>query len=349
MRSGIIFAFAVSFLAPACAAQEPAKRPDLAGTWTNESLTTLSRPRGVAELVVSEERAKELIPLYETIGFVAEGAPVEETSDPKDGAPKAGDSDFGVKAYDQFWVSPGDNLARVKGEYRTSFVVDPANGRVPFLPRRPRSSRDYSEGERYQSGIGGNEGPDVLPLWERCLIGFSNTGGPGMLPALYNNTYQFIQTDDHVVFVIEMNHDARVVPTFESAEKARASHLPNAIKPWLGDSVGWYEDDALVVETTNMKPAQAAEVSIPISDSGRIVERFTRISPTEIFYQFEVEDPTLYSQPWRAELSFYTTKERQFEYACHEGNHAMTGILAGGREKEREAANTAKAKSAKRG
>jgi hypothetical protein len=158
-----------------------------------------------------------------------------------------------------------------------------------------------------------------------------------MMGTLYNSTYQFVQTDDHVMISVEMAHDARIVPTFASAAEAQANRRPAELEQWFGDSVGWYEGGTLIVETVNIKPLQMEQSSVPISPTGVITERFIKYSPTEIVYQFSVDDPDLYSQPWTAELSFHATDGRMYEYACHEGNYAMPGILAGARRAEREA------------
>ncbi|MEX0619326.1 MAG: hypothetical protein WD180_10275, partial [Pseudohongiellaceae bacterium] len=126
--------------------------------------------------------------------------------------------------------------------------------------------------------------------------------------------------------------------TFDSAEEARANTRPAVLQQWLGDSRGWYEGDTLVVETINIHPEQMAQSSIPITEDGRIIERFSRYSETEIVYQFTVEDPHLYTRPWTAELSYHATEGPVYEYACHEGNYALPGILAGARRQEMEAA-----------
>jgi len=223
------------------------------------------------------------------------------------------------------------------GEFRTSYVIDPPNGQIPRLAEPLYDLNRKNFGYRYLTGIGDSSGPEALPLAERCLIGFGNTAGPGMMGTLYNSTYQFVQTDDHVMISVEMAHDARIVPTFASAAEARANRRPAELEQWFGDSVGWYEGGTLIVETVNIKPLQMEQSSVPISPTGVITERFTKYSPTEIVYQFSVDDPNLYSQPWTAELSFHATDGRMYEYACHEGNYAMPGILAGARRAEREA------------
>lgn len=329
----ILGLFGLAMVLVTCPTAVGQQLPDLTGTWTNASLTTLNRPAGIDRLILSKSEADALVAKITIAGFAPEGAPTEDFSNPDAGAPTRGSTDFGVKAYDQFWVAPGEQLALVKGEFRSSYVVDPPNGRVPmradYASQRPASAR-------YVTGVGGNEGPEAPPLSERCLIGFGNTGGPGMLSTLYNNTYQIVQAPDHVMILVEMVHDARIVRTFASAPEARRAHRPDAMKPWLGDSVGWYEGGTLVVETINIRPEQVLASAIPVSPSGRITERFTRVADGEIFYEFSVDDPAAYSSPWRAELSFYATKERVYEYACHEGNHAMEGILGGARRLERE-------------
>jgi hypothetical protein len=159
-----------------------------------------------------------------------------------------------------------------------------------------------------------------------------------MMGTLYNSTYRFVQTDDYVVIEVEMVHDARIVPIYANAAEARANLRPAALQQWFGDSRGWYENGELVVETVNINPQQMAQSSVPITAAGKITERFSRYSETEIVYQFTVEDANLYSQPWTAELSFHASEGPMYEYACHEGNYAMPGILAGARRLEAEQA-----------
>lgn len=310
-------------------AQE-SSRPDLEGIWTNASLTNLQRPAGVEELVVSAERARIIAastPIAGIEGGLDEGDGVNDL-------PARGADDFGVRAYNNFWVDPGSNLARVMGEYRTSYIIDPPDGRVPWLdnPRFDFSRANF--GARYATGVADFSGPEAFPVSERCLIGFGNKAGPGMMGALYNNTYQFVQTDDYVMILVEMVHDARIIPIFESAAQARANRRPAAHQPWFGDSVGWYEGDELVVETVNINPQQLSQSTVPVTRQGRITERFSRYSDDEMLYRFIVEDSNLYQQPWTAELGFYATEDRLYEYACHEGNYSMPGSLAGARTLE---------------
>ncbi len=325
-------------------AASQAARPDLTGTWTNASLTPLQRAAGVKDLVVDEATAARIVSGANVAGFDVRGGQsraAKEFSDPNKGAPKQGGDDFGVKAYDNFWVTPGDNLAKVKGEYRTSNVVDPPSGQIPYTEAaRPLLAQRAKGGVRYATGIGGNSGPEDTNISERCLLGFGQTGGPGMMSVLYNNTHQIVQSPDHVTIVVEMAHDARIIPIFDTPEEARKNHKPAVIKPWLGDSVGWYEDGALVIETRNVNRWQQASGAFAMTDNTVVTERLSRYSPTEIFYTFTVEDPVLYSQPWKAELSFHPSKGKQYEYACHEGNYAMPGMLLGERLLEEQKART---------
>ena len=310
-----------------------ADRPDLEGIWTNASLTNLTRPTGVESLIVSPEEAlaiSAVTPIAGLEGGLDEGDGINNT-------PEAAGDDFGTRAYNNFWVSPGSNLALVKGEYRSSYIVNPENGRVPRLENPVFDFERASFGTRYATGVGDFRGPEAFPNSERCLLGFGNKAGPGMMGALYNNTYQFVQTDDYVMIVVEMVHDARIIPMFDSAIEARATRRPVELEQWFGDSVGWYEDDALVIETVNINPQQMSQSSVPITKEGRITERFSRYADNEIFYQFTVEDSNIYLQPWTAELSFYATEGGMYEYACHEGNYSMPGSLAGARRLEMDA------------
>lgn len=315
-----------SALAVSAAAQAQT-RPDLEGFWTNQSVTKLERPQGVDKLIVTEAEGIELERRNVWNRQYAAQAGVVDVTKP----PEAGAAEFGTQGYNAFWIDPGRRLASVKGGYRTSMVVDPPNGRVPWKP----DARQISQQQSGKPPIGRFDGIETRPLAERCLMSFSNAGGPVMLNGLYNNTYQFVQAPDHVMILVEMNHDARIIPTFASREEALRNRRPDVIQQWMGEAVGWYEDGALVVETTNANPWQRAM----ITTTGKVTERFTRDSKDQIFYEFTVDDPTLYTQPWKGEMSFTTSQEPLYEYACHEGNHAMSGILAGARELEAQGRN----------
>ena len=306
-------------------------RPDLGGVWTNASLTNLTRRSGVESLVVSAEVALVMaasVPIGGIEGGFDDGDGVNNT-------PEVAGDDFGTRAYNHFWVDPGSNLALVKGEYRTSYIVNPENGQVPRLENPTTDFQRTSFGSRYVTGVGNADGPEALPISERCILS-EGKAGPAMRSGLYNNTYQFVQTDDYVMIEVEQMHDARIIPTFDSAEEARANRRPEVLQQYMGDSVGWYEDGVLVVETLNVNPQQMQQSATAITKNGKITERFMRYSDTEIVYRFTVEDSDLYSQPWTAELSFHATDGRLYEYACHEGNYSMPGTLAGARRLEAE-------------
>lgn len=307
--------------------------PDLGGLWTNAALTRLARPEGVEPLVVTAIQAQQI-----ATGTSIAGLPAGEFEAPDSGdsPPAAGSEDFGLRAYNDFWIDPGSSLARVKGEFRSSYIIDPDNGQIPHLesPRAEFQRRNF--GVRYATGVGDMSGPEALPLAERCLIGFGNTAGPGMMGTLYNSTYRVVQTDDYLVIEVEMVHDARIIPLYPDADTARANLRPAELQPWFGDSRGWYEDGQLIVETVNINPKQMEQSAVPITAGGKITERFSRYSETEIVYQFTVDDDNLYARPWTAELSFHATEGPLYEYACHEGNYALPGILAGARRQEAE-------------
>jgi hypothetical protein len=317
---------------------QTSERPELTGVWTNAALTRMTRPANVDKLIVSAAEAQQIIASTSVAGLpVGEFEAATETTDTV-APPAAGGDDFGLRAYNDFWIDPGSALARVKGEYRSSYIIVPENGQIPHLASPTADFERRNFGVRYATGVGDMSGPEAMPLAERCLLGFGNTAGPGMMGTLYNSTYRFVQTDDYVVIEVEMVHDARIVPIYANAAEARANLRPAALQQWFGDSRGWYENGELVVETININPQQMAQSSVPITAAGKITERFSRYSDTEIVYQFTVEDANLYSQPWTAELSFHAGDGQMYEYACHEGNYAMPGILAGARRLEAEQA-----------
>ena len=324
----------VALAAEAQVQRTPWGTPEFSGVWSNASLTQLTRDRGVDKLVVTEDEAQEII-------AARGGLRADKTwnkaqySNPEAGAPEKGDDDFGVKGYDSFWLASGDTFARVKGELRSSYIVDPPSGQAPYIDPAKVQKEQRQRASDYALGNADYDGPEATTIAERCLIGFSNTGGPGMLSAGYNNNYQFVQTQDHLMILVEMAHDARIIPIFDTAQRARASHKPAAITPWLGDSVAWWEGDTLVAETTGVNEKQGSVSAFRISPTGKVTERFTRLNNTEVFYEFIVDDPVYYTKPWKAELSFHP-QSRVYEYACHEGNYGLEGILLGARLNERK-------------
>jgi hypothetical protein len=205
---------------------------------------------------------------------------------------------------------------------------------APFIDEVARPRRDNgpiaSEDQRRAAAAAAAasrsyEGPESRSVGERCLVGFGGTGGPVMNNVLYNNTYQIVQTPGHVVILVEMVHDARIIPLTHDRKR------PSVIMPWLGDSIGWYEGGALVVETRNVSPAQHGY----IGPGGKLTERFSRSADGNLLYRFEVEDTDQYTQAWKGEMPMRPAPGL-YEYACHEGNYAMPGILAGARRLERD-------------
>ena len=166
------------------------------------------------------------------------------------------------------------------------------------------------------------DGPEARPLGERCLMSFGSSAGPPMLPVMYNNNYQIVQNKDYVMILVEMVHDLRVI-------RINGEHLPKALNRWMGDSIGHYEGDSLIVETTDMNPQQ----SFRGSAAQKVTEKFTRVAPNRIEYEFKVEDPAL-TAPYAGALVFNATSDSMYEYACHEGNYALHGVLAGARADE---------------
>ena len=288
--------------------------PDLQGTWTNATVTGLERLDDVDKLVLTPEEASEIegqfADFYESIDEVPEGdLPAGEN----------------VGGYNAFWMDPGQRLAVVNGEIRSSLLVEPADGKLP-----------YSWAGRWQLlkkfwQLRKADDPETRLLGERCIVGFGSTGGPPMLPVLYNNNYQIVQAPGFVTIVVEMNHNARII-------RLDSEHLPQEIRPWLGDSIGHWEGDTLVLETTNFKPGQRFRGSlrhiIYMGPDTRVTERFTRVGPKEILYEFAVDDPEAYTQVWRGEVPMLASSGQIYEYACHEGNYSLPGILAGERAED---------------
>jgi hypothetical protein len=323
----------------------PDGHPDLQGTYDLGTLTPLERQAGTP-LILTPERAKQLETAMAQRTQTG-AAPVDAN---RAAPPKGGDGSPGpygnVGGYNNFWLDPGSTFTTIDGQKRASLLIDPSDGRVPPITdaaRQRRSSADYNARPTSDAAAReddpGFEGPDayndpeIRPLAERCLIGFSSTSGPPILPTyFYNNLHQIVQTPDHVMILTEMVHDVRIV-------RMNAQHLPPAITKWLGDSVGRWDGDTLVVDTTNFSDKTRFRGS---SQKLHVVERFTRMDAKALRYQFTIEDPTTWTKPWTAEYAWPATNDQIYEYACHEGNYAMGNILRGARLKEREADEAAK-------
>jgi hypothetical protein len=333
---------ALGALAPAAAQTKSAAykaprnaygQPDLSGYWSNATLTPLTRqPKFGDRATYTPDEVKKL-----------EGNAAQEVTDgnqPTDPnapatavnkskvelRPEFAAAGGDVGGYNRGWLDPGSQVMRVGGEPRNSLISTP-NGQFP--PRKPGAPpmRGYR-------GLGSFDNPEQRSLGERCILGFGRNAGPPMFPnGFYNNNYQFVQTKDAVAIDVEMVHDTRIV-------RLNAKHRTDGVRPWMGDSIGWWEGDTLVVETTNIPEAQ--EFAGAWKDL-KVTERFTRVAKDRLRYAFTVDDPTVWEKPWGGEYEFAPLQGVIYEYACHEGNYALPGMLAGARHAEEEAA---KAKAA---
>ena len=295
----------------------PDGQPDLQGVWDNDSMTRLQRPKDIKALVATPDEIATL----EKKGFDRYAKVIAPVS-PSDPAPE-----YDKVTDDDRFESP-HGLMRIGGQARTSQITWPDDGRLPYTP----ASRAAAEKALKDEDI--FDDPEGRPFDERCLLG----GGGGVAAPITNrDLVQIIQPPGYVVLSGEQNHEVRII----RLDPERRLLHPN-IRPWMGDTVGWWEGPTLVAETTNLNPTDVWRWSggdwIALSKDARITERFTRTAPGEILYSYMIDDPAHYTQPWRGEMQYRASTARVFEYACHEGNYALTGILAGGRQKDREAA-----------
>ena len=301
-------ALLVLFTAGAASAQPHTKtavprtadgRPDLQGTWDFAQLTPFERPKEFADkTAVTEEEAEEFAQRR-----------VETThKDRRDGG-AAADVE---RAYNDFWWDFGTRVSR-----QSSLVVDPPDGRIPDTTP---DAKQRAENRRNRF-----DNPEERPLPERCILGFNS--GPPMVPSAYNNNVQIVQTARHIVIVNEMIHSARVV------DMSGRHHHPDTMRFLTGDSIGRWDGDTLVVDTTNFLKEAAFRGAMP---SMHLVERFTRVDDITLRYEFTVDDPATWTRPWSASIPMVRTDQRMFEYACHEANYALEGVLKGARYQEKQ-------------
>jgi hypothetical protein len=318
--------------------------PDLQGTYDLATLTPVDRPAGTKAFLTKEEAVKG-----EAAAAQTRARQDQAVSGDRSAPPKGGDGSRGaagnVGGYNGGWLDPGSSYTIVDGQYRTSIVIDPPDGRVPpALGRGGRGGGGGGRGARpagltsdasessdpgLETAPGAYDDPERRPLGERCLLGFGSTSGPPALPDyFYNNLHQIVQTKDSVMILTEMVHDARIV-------RMNAEHLPKNIRQWLGDSVGHWDGDTLVVDTTNFTDKTRFRGS---TENLHVIERFTRVDAKTLLYRFTIEDPATWSKPWTGEYTWPATDAHIFEYACHEANYALEDILRGARLREKEAA-----------
>jgi hypothetical protein len=275
--------------------------PDLEGYWSNASLTPFERPAAYA--------GKEFFGEAEAAEF--ERRALESGNRDRRGATPEADV---ALAYNEAWFERGTKLSPSR---RTSIVIDPPDGRVP--PLTPEAQR--AAAARAAIARRNPTGPQDMSLPVRCLLW--PTAGPPMVPGPYNNNYQIVQTREYVAINVEMIHDVRIIPL-----DAR-SHLAKDARLWLGDPIGHWEGDTLVVDTANFTD----KTNYRGSDQNlHLVERFTRTGPDTLVYRFTMDDPTAFTKPWTGEITMVRTAGPLYEYACHEGNYSMTNMLRAARE-----------------
>jgi hypothetical protein len=309
--SGMVAAQSLSIpaeTAPAKAAwsapRTPDGQPDLQGIWNNATGTPMERP---AELkgkeFFTEQEARDWAKTVEARRKVA----LQRDRDRGD-----------VGSYEEVFWEIGYKAVRT---LRTSIVTDPPDGKIPAL-----TLEAAAEQERRNEKIRHPERAEDLSLKDQCLM--FPTGSPPMTPYIYNSNYQIVQTKDHVAIYVEMVHDTRIIPL------DGRPHLPSNVRLWYGDSIGHWDGDTLVVDTTNFMD----KTSFYGSDRNmHVVERFRRLDAETILYQFDVDDSTAFTKPWKGELTMNATSGPIFEYACHEGNYALPGVLRGARADEKAA------------
>ena len=315
---------ALALAAVESGAQEPAAgwtaprtadgQPDLQGIWSNNTATPLERPTAFAgkesltneELADLQERAAALRDSEQAGNLLGDLLIQQVLEDPD-----FKEFDAGTGNYNSFW------LAERQLDNRTSLIVDPPDGRIPAFT----AAALERFGSRRPSGDG-PEGPESLPLTERCIT----YGVPNLL-AGYNSYFQIMQTADHMVFLQELIHDARIIPIDKPGD------LDDSIRLWHGDSRGHWDGDTLVIETANYSNQSMLRGA---SRNTRVTERLRRVGPDTLEYVITFDDPDTWERPWTLMIPLKGSDEALFEYACHEGNYAMEGILAGARVQEAE-------------
>ena len=299
----------------------PDGRPDLQGTWTNQSLTPIQRGRNQESLVYTPEQVAQI-----EQGYVDRFIRGSQPSDPDRPAPPTGQ---GVGTYNNIYFETGNRVSVVNGEPRTSLITVPSNGRIPGLT--PEAQARRAERRESRSQFAQYDHPEMRPLAERCLTSYGSPAGPPMLPnGGYNSNYIIVQTPDYVMIMTEMVHDTRII------RMGDGPRLPAHIRPWMGDSWGHWEGDVLVVETTNIHPLQ------PYSSADmKVTERFSRMHEEAILYEFTVDDPSTYTESWGGQIPMMAMHDQIYEYACQEGNYSLESVLSGARYQERMQAQEA--------
>ena len=299
--------------------------PDFRGVWRYATLTPFERPAELGEkqsytedelLVIERAQHQRFDDVNNSVTLDPQAPPVAES------LPRVGN-------YDLFWRDEAQFIPTIGGEYRTSAIIDPPNGRMP--PLIPEMSRRLSDLAAAGSGSAdrSSDGPEGRSLAERCLVSVGNLSGPVLTPFNYNSNLQIVQSPGYVVVIAEMVHDARIIKISDQRNPAAASH-----RKWMGDSIGRWDGDTLVVETKFYNLWHRFR-GFPV-DNLTVIETFHREGENKIVYGFTVDDPTVFSAQFSGEYPMSRIAQPLYEYACHEGNRAMLGILAGARREDAE-------------
>ena len=329
----------VTFAVHADATQDHQGHPDLSGVYDTGTLTPLNRPPqfGDRQFMNAEEANLVLTNIKQRYKALERETSSGDRTAPQKGGD--GNNNFGaggVGGYNAFWIDPGNEVNKVNGSYRTSIIYDPPDGRQPpmtseALLRRAQiygsfgHSNDGTASWLAHDGPGPFDGPESLAPSERCLISFGAT--VPTLPSLYNNYKRIVQTRDSIMILQEMVHDARII-------RMNAQHSPGTNRKWMGDSIGHFEGDTLIVHTTNFKPLSSLGGA---DENLEVTERFKRADNGDLIYNFTVNNPTAWTAPWSGEYAWTRKDEdKVYEYACHEGNYAMGNVLRGARLLESE-------------
>jgi hypothetical protein len=332
----------------------PDGRPNFQGTYDVSTMTPVERPAEFGNRLILTNEEVSALEQYEQQRKARADAP----SDPNRSAPPVGGALIDAKSlneqlfnagggsvggYNNFWLAMGERLITINGQKRSSIVVDPIDGRVPQMTPDAQKrnavllarsvSPDADETAATSGPATAYDDPELRPLAERCILGFGSTSGPPTLPNyFYNNLKQIVQTPTHVMILNEMIHDARIV-------RMNSTHPPAHVRFWMGDSIGRWEGDTLVIETTNFTDKTRFRGA---TENLKVTERISRLDDNSLLYRFTVEDPATWARPWTGEYPWVATNEHIYEYACHEGNYALGGILKGARMLEAQAAGKQK-------
>jgi hypothetical protein len=299
---------------PVTVAQKAQSHPDIDGDWDFSTLTPLERPKGIAGSTFASDAEKAEF-------LKRDSSERQATFVDRDDLPP-----YGIE-----WYEWGTDTNR----NRTSLIVDPADGRLP--PTTPEASQRAAARfakMRQQS----DAGPEDRSLQERCIVG--PNAGPPMIPSFYNNHVQIVATDSYAMLITEMIHTPRVIPLQQQSSPV------NDLRYWSGQSRGRWDGDALVIDTGSFRSDAAEFVMRGASEQLRLQERFSRVDANTLLYEFTVTDPQTWTRPWTASVYMTKSKEPMYEYACHEGNYGLTGILAGARVSEKQALENPKGSAA---